>query len=89
MLIRKGFSPSKVFTLAKLSFANKYDDKTIYKWETTFIRRFFSQQFKRSCSPDGVRLGSVDISKLGMLMPSDASCGTWLEDLKRVEPKNL
>lgn len=88
MLVRKGFTPSKVFTLAKLSFAGKYDDKTIYKWLSKFIWRFFSQQFKRSCAPDGVRLGSVDISKLGMLIPSDACCDAWIADLKKVEPAN-
>ena len=88
MLIRKGFTPSKVFKLAQISFAGKYDDKTIYKWLSKFIWRFFSQQFKRSCSPDGVRLGSVDLSKLGMMMPSDACCDVWIADLKKVEPKN-
>lgn len=88
MLTRKGFTPSKVFRLAQISFAGSYDDKTIYKWLSKFIWRFFSQQFKRSCSPDGVRLGSVDISKLGMLMPSDACCQTWIDDLKKVEPKD-
>ena len=86
MLLRKGFAPSKVFKLAQLSFAGKYNPQTIYKWLTKFIWRFFSQQFKRSCSPDGVKLGSVDISKTGMAMPSDASAETWIADLKRVEP---
>lgn len=88
MLVRKGFTPSKVFRLAELSFKGKYDGKTIYKWLNKFIWRFFTQQFKRSCAPDGVRLGSVDISKLGMIMPSDASANTWIADLKKVEPKD-
>ena len=88
MLIRKGFAPSKVFRLAELSFKNKYDSKTIYKWLNKFIRRFFTQQFKRSCAPDGVRLGSVDLSKLSMIMPSDACCDAWIADLKKVEPKD-
>lgn len=88
MLIRKGFAPSKVFKLAEISFKNKYDGKTIYKWLNKFIRRFFTQQFKRSCTPDGVRLGSVDISKLGMMMPSDACCDTWIADLEKVKPQD-
>lgn len=88
MLIRKGFSPSKVFQLAKLSFAGKYSDETIYKWLRKFIWRFFTQQFKRSCSPDGVKLGSVDLSKLHFRMPSDACCDIWLSDLEKVNPSN-
>ena len=88
MLIRKGFNPSKVFKLAEISFKNKYDGKTIYKWLNKFIWRFFTQQFKRSCTPDGVRLGSVDISKLGMMMPSDACCDTWIADLEKVKPQD-
>ncbi len=87
MLIRKGFTPSKVYALAKISFADKYDDETIYKWLQTFIRRFFSQQFKRGCSPDGVRLGSVDLSKYGLRMPSDACADAWLADLEMVKPQ--
>ncbi len=88
MLIRKGFTPAKVYKTAQISFAGKYDGKTIYKWLDKFIRRFFSQQFKRGCAPDGVRLGSVDISKFGMIMPSDACCDAWIADLKTVEPKD-
>ena len=87
MLIRKGFTPAKVYAMAKLSFADKYDGETIYKWLTVFIRRFFSQQFKRSCSPDGVKLGSVDLSKYGLRMPSDACANAWLENLKKVKPQ--
>lgn len=86
MLIRKGFTPSKVFAMAKISFNGKYDDATVYKWLNKFIWRFFSQQFKRSCTPDGVRLGSVDISKMGWRMPSDACCNAWIADLERVNP---
>jgi len=88
MLIRKGFTPYKVFCMAQISFKNKYDGKTIYKWLEKFIRRFFSQQFKRSCAPDSVKLGSVDISKFGMAMPSDACCDTWLRDLKKAEQED-
>lgn len=86
MIVRKGFAPSKVFTMAKLSFKGIYDDKTIYKWLTKFIWRFFSQQFKRSCQPDGVKIGTVDISKNSWKMPSDACCASWLEDLKKLDP---
>lgn len=86
MFVRKGFSPSKVFTLAKLSFKNEYDDKTIYKWLTKFIWRFFSQQFKRSCQPDGVKIGTVDLSKNGWHMPSDACCESWIADLEKLNP---
>ncbi|MCM1194525.1 MAG: NAD(+) synthase [Corallococcus sp.] len=86
MLIRKGFTPSKTYRMAQLSFAGRYDDETVYKWLKTFIRRFFTQQFKRSCAPDSVKLGSVDISKLGLRMPGDACCDAWLADLETVSP---
>lgn len=81
MLIRKGFTPKKVYELAKLSFEGKYDGETILKWLKFFIRRFFTQQFKRSCAPDSVRLGSVDISKMSFRMPSDADCAEWIKEL--------
>ena len=85
MLIRKGFSAKKVYELAKVSFEGKYDGATILKWLKFFIKRFFTQQFKRSCSPDSVKLGSVDLSKMGMRMPSDACCAVWLEELSKCE----
>lgn len=88
MLVRKGFNPQKVYKLAKLSFAGKYDGAEIYKWMEKFIRRFFAQQFKRSCSPDSVKLGSVDISKIGLRMPSDANCNVWLDDLAKAFKKD-
>lgn len=84
MLIRKGFAPSKIFALAKLSFKGKYTAEEIYTWLTKFIKRFFSQQFKRSCQPDGVKVGTVDLSKYNWRMPSDAFCDSWLEDLQSV-----
>ena len=84
MMIRKGFGPKKVYELAKVSFEGKYDDQTILKWLRFFIKRLFSQQFKRSCSPDGVKLGSVDLSKLGFRMPSDACCDAWLAELDTI-----
>ncbi len=83
MMIRKGFSPAKVYTLAKLSFKDAYSPKEIYTWLTKFVKRFFSQQFKRSCQPDGVRVGTVDLTKYQWRMPSDACCDIWLENLKR------
>ena len=86
LLLRKGFTPSKVFRLAQLTFAGKYDDETIYKWEKKFISRFFAQHFKRSCSPDGIKMGSVDLGKYSLIMPSDASAKVWLADLEKVAP---
>ena len=71
--VRHGFTTDKIFRLAKLSFSGKYDDKTIKKWLGTFIRRFFAQQFKRSCLPDGPKVGTVTLSPRGdWRMPSDA-----------------
>ena len=81
-MIRYGFAPNKVFMMAKNSFSKKYSDKEILKWLTTFIKRFFSQQFKRSCLPDGPKIGSVSLSPRGdWRMPSDASRESWLEAL--------
>ena len=85
MLIRKGFAPRKVYELAKLSFDGIYDEQTILKWLKFFIRRLFTQQFKRSCSPDSVRLGSVDISRMGFRIPSDADCNVWLAELENLK----
>lgn len=82
-LVRFGFSPSKIYYLAKQSFEGKYDNPTIKKWLTVFIKRFFSQQFKRSCLPDGPKVGSVTLSPRGdWRMPSDASVNLWLKDLE-------
>lgn len=83
-LVRFGFSPSKIYYLAKLSFADKYNNVTIKKWLTVFVKRFFSQQFKRSCLPDGPKVGSVTLSPRGdWRMPSDACVNLWLKDLKK------
>lgn len=80
--LRCGFTPSKVYRIALLSFAGRFDPATIHKWLTTFCRRFFTQQFKRSCLPDGPKVGSVAVSPRGDLrMPSDASFAAWLRDL--------
>ena len=82
-LVRFGFSPSKIYYLAKQSFEGKYDNPAIKKWLTVFIKRFFSQQFKRSCLPDGPKVGSVTLSPRGdWRMPSDASVNLWLKDLE-------
>lgn len=80
--IRFGFSPEKIFFLARKAFSSTYDDKTIKKWLQTFIRRFFSQQFKRSCMPDGPKVGSVGLSPRGDLqMPSDSWNSLFLDNL--------
>ncbi len=79
-MIRHGFSPKKIFALAKIAFNGKFDDETIKKWLTTFCRRFFNQQFKRSCLPDGPKVG-LSLSPRGdWRMPSDASSAMWLEE---------
>lgn len=81
--IRWGFTPSKVFRLAQHAFAEAYPDDIILKWLKTFYRRFFSQQFKRSCLPDGPKVGSVTLSPRGdWRMPSDASAALWLEEVE-------
>ena len=85
-MIRFGFAPSKIFRMAVRAFEGSYDEETIYKWEETFMRRFFAQQFKRSCVPDGPKVGTVSLSPRGdWRMPSDASRNVWLEDLKTVK----
>ena len=80
--LRFGFSPKKIFMLARKAFtAAEYDDATIKHWLTTFVRRFFAQQFKRSCLPDGPKVGSVSLSPRGdWRMPSDASSDIWMEE---------
>ncbi|MCR4689215.1 MAG: NAD(+) synthase [Saccharofermentans sp.] len=84
--IRFGFTPSKIYRLALIAFDGKYDSDTIYKWEEVFIRRFFAQQFKRSCVPDGPKVGTVSLSPRGdWRMPTDAKRDLWLEDLKSVK----
>ncbi len=80
-VLRFGYRPRKVFRLAQLAFAGVYDRETIKKWLCTFYRRFFAQQFKRSCLPDGPKVGSVAVSPRGDLrMPSDASVRLWLDE---------
>ena len=82
--VRCGFPPSKILRIAEQSFEGTYDRDTIKKWLTTFVRRFFAQQFKRSCLPDGPKVGSVTLSPRGdWRMPSDACVRLWLEDLEK------
>lgn len=82
-MLRQNFEPEKVYRLARLAFKGSYDDETILKWLKTFYRRFFAQQFKRSCLPDGPKVGSVSVSPRGDLrMPSDASASIWLAQLE-------
>ena len=90
-IIRFGYRPSKIFMLARKAFdgsnpeAPFYDDETIKKWLTIFLRRFFNQQFKRSCLPDGPKVGSVSLSPRGdWRMPSDASSALWLKECEQI-----
>ena len=82
--LRMGYEPGKIYRIAKLSFAGEYDDETIYKWLRTFCWRFFSQQFKRSCLPDGPKVGTVALSPRGdWRMPSDACVALWIQNLEK------
>ena len=84
-MLRCGFPPQKVYRVAKLAFKGLYDDAVILKWLKNFYRRFFGQQFKRSCLPDGPKVGSVSLSPRGDLrMPSDACARLWLEELEHL-----
>ncbi|MDE7114168.1 MAG: NAD(+) synthase, partial [Acetatifactor sp.] len=84
-MLRCGFEPEKVYRVAKLAFRGLYEDAVILKWLKTFYRRFFSQQFKRSCLPDGPKVGSVALSPRGDLrMPSDASAAAWMAQLEKL-----
>ena len=83
-VLRWGFRPSKIYLLAQKAFDGLYDDDVIKRWLTTFCRRFFTQQFKRSCMPDGPKVGSVSLSPRGdWRMPTDASFALWLKDVER------
>ncbi|MCH5265027.1 MAG: NAD(+) synthase [Lachnospiraceae bacterium] len=84
-MLRFGFTPGKLFRLAVYTFQEAYGEETIYKWLSTFCHRFFRQQFKRSCLPDGPKVGTVSVSPRGDLrMPSDASDALWKEELDRI-----
>lgn len=85
-ILRFGYTPSKIFFLAMEAFQGKYDKNTLYKWLHNFYCRFFSQQFKRSCLPDGPKIGTVAVSPRGDLrMPSDACVQIWMDNLKTLE----
>ena len=85
-MLRMGYAPEKIYRLAKYAFAGEYDNETLLKWLKNYYRRFFSQQFKRSCLPDGPKVGSVDVSPRGGLrMPSDASAGIWLAEVEKLD----
>ena len=87
--LRYGFEPEKVFSLAVRAFANDFDAQTILKWLRIFYRRFFTQQFKRNCVPDGVMLGSVGLSpKNEWVMPSDANSNLWLKRIDSINPED-
>ena len=85
-MIRFGFTPSKILFLAQKAFGNTYEDTIILKWMEIFFRRFFSQQFKRSCMPDGPKVGSVSLSPRGdWRMPSDASSALWMKEIEELK----
>ena len=84
--LRLGFTPSKVYRIARETFGGEYAYEEILKWLKTFYRRFFSQQFKRSCLPDGPKVGSVGVSPRGDLrMPSDACAAVWLQEIEKLK----
>ena len=84
-MLRYDFTPTKIYTLACRAFRNDFDDETIKKWLKVFYRRFFTQQFKRSCMPDGVKVGNISVSPRGdWRMPSDASGKVWLDEVEKL-----
>ena len=90
-VLRCGFGPAKIYRLAKAAFAGRaeYTDAVLYKWLRNFYWRFFAQQFKRSCLPDGPKVGSVTLSPRGdWRMPSDACAALWLAELEQLQIKD-
>ena len=84
--IKMGFKPSKIYYIAKKTFKGVFDNQTLYKWLRNFYYRFFAQQFKRSCLPDGVKVDELSLSPRGeLLMPSDAMRSEWLTDLEKAK----
>lgn len=84
-MMRYGFAPTKIYTLACRAFHADFDPQTIKKWMKAFYRRFFTQQFKRSCMPDGVKVGNISLSPRGdWRMPSDASGRIWLDEIEKL-----
>jgi len=89
-MIRGGYSPSKIELLAEIAFEGKYGRDIIVKWLEVFIRRFFTQQFKRSCMPDGPKVGTIALSPRGdWRMPSDAAFSAWLNEINNLDSNNL
>ncbi|MDR0611850.1 MAG: NAD(+) synthase [Planctomycetaceae bacterium] len=87
-MLRYGFSPEKIYFLARHAFKNIYEESVLLRWMEVFYRRFFSQQFKRSCMPDGTKVGSVNLSPRGdWRMPSDANARLWLHEIERLKKK--
>ena len=85
-MVRFGFAPKKIFRLAHIAYKDIYTDEIIKKWLVVFIRRFFAQQFKRSCLPDGPKVGTVTFSpRSDWRMPSDASAAAWMEEAESIE----
>ncbi len=84
-VMRYGFSPSKIYRLEKYCFGNEYDEETIKKWLKKFYYRFFAQQYKRSCLPDGVKVGCISVSpRSDLKMPSDASSFIWVKEVEQL-----
>jgi NAD+ synthase (glutamine-hydrolysing) len=87
-MVRQGFNPRKILYLSIVAFKGKFSSAEILKWLRIFYRRFFTQQFKRSCVPDGPKVGSVALSPRGdWRMPSDASFSLWLNELEDLDPE--
>lgn len=85
-MLRYGFEPEKIYTLAVKAFADEYDSQTVLKWLRVFYKRFFTQQFKRDCLPDSMKVGSVSLSPRGdFSMPSDACASLWLKQLDNIK----
>ena len=85
-ILRWGFAPGKVYRLAQYALGRQYDKQTILKWLKNFYRRFFAQQFKRSCLPDGPKVGSVTLSPRGdWAMPSDGVAALWMDELEQLK----
>ena len=84
-MLRYGYEPKKIYALACMAFKDDFDGETVKKWLKTFYRRFFTQQFKRSCVPDGVGVGSIGLSpRTSWRMPSDAAATVWLAEIDQL-----
>ena len=84
-MLRYDYTPEKIYALACRAFRDDFDADTVKKWLKVFYRRFFTQQFKRSCMPDGVKVGSISVSPRGdWRMPSDATARVWLDEVEKL-----